>query len=239
MSLTQTQAQILANVRQFADAAGTTALQRHANANVYDYINRALGSLHRKLTEAGLGDRYLSSTTMSLTSGTATYSLPATFDHLISVDLTANGTKTWLVAYEMHERPALTDPASTFSGTPICYRLRGSNIEYLPTPGSSYSSVIWYVPTPTSWATDGTDASSTFDTINRLDEYLVAYASRLIAVKDKKWDLVGQCKALMEEIGDEIASIGHARDRNSPPRPVDEMMHDRFGRRRLIPRRWR
>src|SRR5687767_4008979 len=157
MALSQTQNQILENVRQFANAKGTTALLRHPNANVYDYINRAFGSLHRKLTEAGLGDRFISSTTVSVTSGTATYALPATFDRLLSLDMNANGSKYWLSKYEMNERPGLTDPSSTYTGVPLTYRLRGSNIEYLPTPGGSYTGTLWYVPTSSNLATDGTD----------------------------------------------------------------------------------
>lgn len=239
MSLNQTQAQILANVRQFASAAGTTDLLRHPDANVRDYINRALGSLHRKLTEAGVGNRYLSSQTVSIVSGTATYALASDFDHLISVDLTANGVKSWLVAYEMNERPMLTDANASYSGVPITYRLRGANVEYLPTPGGTYTSTLWYVPTPTNWSTGTSDASSTFDTINRLDEYLVAYAAKKIATKDRKWDLVKECDSVLAEIGEEIVAIGHSRDRNSPPRPVDEMRTNRWGRRMSVPMRWR
>lgn len=238
MSLNQTQAQILANVRQMTDTAGTTALLKHPSANVYDYINRALASLHRKLTEAGLGDRYLSSTTVTTVSGTATYSLPATFDHLISVDLEANGAKGWLTAYEMHERPMLTDPNAITSGVPVTYRLRGSNIEYLPTPMGVYTSTLWFVPTPTNWATDGSDATSTFDTINRLDEYVIAAASVPIAFKEKNWGLKKELDGVVSGIGEELAAIGRMRDRNSPPRPVDDTLTNRFGRRSRFPTRW-
>jgi hypothetical protein len=236
MALTQTQGQIAENVRQFANAKGTTALLRHPNTNVYDYINRAHGSLHRKLTEAGLGDRFLSTTTVTTASGTSTYSLPATFDHLISIDMSANGAKFWLSGHEMNERPGLTDPSATYTGVPLTYRLRGSNIEYLPTPSGVYTSVLWYVPTPTNWATDGSDSSSLFDTINRLDDYIIAYAARFIATKDRAWDLVNECKELCKEIAEEIEVIGHARDRNSPPRPINERPTNRFGRRMHVSR---
>lgn len=239
MALTVTASQILANVRRITDTAGTNGAARHADAHIYDYINRALGSLHRKLTEALPDERYLSSTTVSLTSGTTTYSLPADFDHLISVDLTANGVKRWLVAYEMSERPALSDPSATFTGIPFAYRLRGSNVEYLPSPTSSYSSTLWYVPTPTQWSTSGSDASSTFDTINRLDDYLIAYAGRFVAMRDKNFDLAGTLKAMCDELEAEIYAIGRSRDKNSPSRIVDESAGDRFGRTRWLPRRWR
>lgn len=232
MALTRTLAQLRADVRKFANVQGTTALQRHPDADVNDYINRALGALHRRLTAAQPDQRYLSSTSASTSDGTSTYSLPADFDHLISVDLTANSVKRWLVAYEMHERAGLTSPDTDFVGIPFSYRLRGGNIEFLPTPESDdYTYTLWYVPTPRQFATSGDDAQ-TFDTVNRLDDYIIAHAAKTIAVKDKQWDLVGECRNVLAEMEAEIAVIGRGRDQNSPPRIVDEMLADRWGRRR-------
>ncbi len=231
MALTQTRALIRANVRRFTDTGGTNALQRHPDADLNEYIDRALGSLHRALSEYMPDNRLLSSTSVSLVSGTTEYALPATFDHLISVDISANGHKSWLVAYEMHERAALTSPDLMTAGVPVAYRLRGSSIEYLPTPSGSYTSVVWYVPTPTQFTGD----SETYDTINRLDDYLVAYASQFIAIKEKNTTLLGVCKDLYGELKTEISMVARSRDKNSPPRVVDESMANRWGRR---PRRW-
>lgn len=228
MALTKTRTLIRAAVRRFTDTGGTNALVRHPDADLNDYIDRALGSLHRKLNEHIPDLRVLSSSSISITSGTTSYSLPADFEALVSVDLTANGVKVWLEAYEMHERASLTDSGSSYSGVPQFYRLRGSNIEYLPSPTSSYTSVIWYVPTPTQFAAD----AETFDTINRLDDYLVAYASRFVAVKDKNVELVALCRDMMAELEADIALVARNRDRNSPPRVVDEWHADRWGRRR-------
>ena len=227
MALTQTRTQIRANVRRLSDTGGTNALERHPDTDLNEYIDLALGSLHRALSEGNAGQRYLSSTSVSITASTATYALPATFDHLISVDLSANGHKTWLTAYEMHERPGLTSPDLNTLGVPMVYRLRGSNIEYLPTPDSTYTSVLWYVPTPTQFTAD----ADTFDTVNRLDTFLVAYASRFIAIKDKNTSLISMCDELLGELREEIAVVARNRDRNSPPRVVDEMAANRWGRR--------
>ena len=68
------------------------------------------------------------------------------------------------------------------------------------------------------------------DTINRLDDYIIAYAARFIAIKDKNWDLAGQCKALIDEMTPEIEALGRNRDRNSPPRVLDTRTRDRWGR---------
>ncbi len=227
MALTQTRTLIRANVRRFTDTGGTNSLVRHPDTDINEYIDRALGSLHRALSEYQPDQRYLSSDTVSLESGTSSYDLPATFDHLISVDLSANGHKSWLTAYEMWERPALTSPDAQTLGVPVAYRLRGSNIEYLPVPSGSWTSTLWYVPTPTQFTSDG----DTFDTINRLDDFLIAYASRFIAIKDKNQALIAMCDEMLGEMRAEIASIARNRDKNSPPRIVDELQANRWGRR--------
>ena len=226
MALTQTLAQLRASTRKFANVQGTTALLRHPDADVNDYILRAIGSLYRRLTEAQPDQRYLSSTIITMVSGTSSYSLPSDFDSLISVDMTAQGVKVWLLAYENSERPTLTDPAEYFTGIPAYYRLRSSNIEYLPVPKDAYSSTVWYVPS----AQQPTEGQA-FDTISRLDEYLVAYAARIVATKDKNWDLVGEGRAVCNEMAEEIAVIGRSRDLNSPGRITDTGLANRWGRR--------
>lgn len=235
MALTQTLLQIRNNVRKLADVEGTTALLRHPDADLNDYINRGIAAFYRLLSLTVADQRFTATSTLTTSSGTANYSLAADFDSLISIDVTANGVKSWIVAYEMNERPALTDPATSYTGIPFTYRLRGSNIELLPTPGGTYTVTLWYVPATSQLVSD----SDTVDTIVRLDDYIIAYAARLIAVKDKNFDLAQQCSSMMGELEPEIRTIARARDRNSPSRIVDESQMDRWGRRRRLPGRWR
>src|SRR5688572_29968878 len=110
MGLNQTQEQMREGVRKFANVQGTTALLRHPDADINDYINRALGSLHRKLTTVLPDQRILATTDFDTEDGVTTYALPAGFDHLISMELSANSHRTWLPGYEMQERPALMAP---------------------------------------------------------------------------------------------------------------------------------
>lgn len=234
MALTQNRGQIRGNVQKLANVAGTTALQRHPTADLDDYINRGIGSLYRILTAALPDQRYLASQSIATIAGTSLYTLAADFDSLISIDLTANGTKVWLEAYAMNERPILTDPASTYSGIPYTYRLRGANIELLPAPSAVYTSTLWYVPTSVQLASDG----ATFDTISRLDDYVIAYAARFVAIRDKNWDLARECKGIVDELRSEVETLARARDKNSPSRPVDETLANRWGRRVPMPRRW-
>jgi hypothetical protein len=225
-ALNQSLQQMRNGTRKFANVQGTTALARHPDTDCNDYINRALGSLHRKLTTALPDQRFLASTTITTVSGQTTYSLVSGFDTLISLEMPTNGTRRWLEAYEMVERPDIISPDVAPTGIPTVYRLRGSNIEFLPTPNDEYDILVWYVPAASQLVSD----VSNYDTINRLDDYVIAYAARFIAVKDKNWDLANQCKALIDEMQPEIEALGRNRDRNSPPRVLDVRSRDRWGR---------
>lgn len=226
MALNQSLQQMREGVRKLANVQGTTALVRHPDADLNDYINRALGSLHRRLTTAMPDQRILSSTSITTTDGVSTYALPVDFDYLISIELTTNGSRRWLQAYEMAERPYIVSPDTPTDGVPIVYRLRGGNIELLPTPNDTYTPLIWYVPSATQLTLDATN----YDTISRLDEYVIAYAARKVATKDKNWDLVNECKSVMAELEPDIEMLGRNRDRNSPPRVIDTYARDRWGR---------
>lgn len=232
MALNQTLTLLRASVRKYANVQGSTALLRHPDADINDYVNRGLSRLRFLLTQANPDQRYLSSTTVTTSDGTSVYSLPSDFGFLILADITIDSRKHWLQAYEMHERALLTSPDSSYDGRPFLYRLRGENIEYLPTPNGEYSSTLWYVPSTTELSSD----ASTFDTVNRLDDFVIAWAAKLIATKDKNWDLVNECRATMAELTQEIEVLGRSRDDNSPPRIVDQYVADRWGR---TLRRWR
>ena len=228
MALKKPLSEIRAGVRRFANIQGQTALVRHPNADIDDGINIALGSLHRRLTTVLPDQRFLGSATITTSSGVSTYALPSDFDSLISIELTANGQRVGMDAYEMNERPELLNPGSSaaFTGVPSVYRLRGENIEFLPVPTDVYSPLIWYVPNTPQLAGD----AETYDTISRLDMYIVAYAARIVAIKDKNWDLKDACSQVMGELEAEIDVLARNRDRNSPPRIVDTQTRDRWGR---------
>lgn len=235
MALTQTLVQLRTNLRLFADVGGANALLRHPDSSCNDYLNRGIAALYRVLETAVPDQRFLAQTTVTTAQGTSLYALPSNFDHLISVDLSANGLKSWLIAYEMHERPALTDPSISYTGIPFCYRLQAGNVELLPVPQGVYTATLWYVPSVGQLSAD----SDTTDTISRLDDYVLAYAGRLVGVRDKNWQFVATCKGIIDEIRADVEVAGRSRDKNSPPRVVDESQADRWGRRHNLPRRWR
>lgn len=233
MALTQTREQVRDNVRRTADIRGTNDLVRHPNTDLNEYINRGYAALYRKLTFALPDQRFLSSEAIATVADTEAYSLPADFDHLISVDISANGALTWLTSYEMNERPALADPTAGGLGVPTAYRLRGSNIELLPSPGGVYTVTLWYVPSATTFSAD----ADTLDTIVRLDDYVISYAVKQVAVRNKDWTLVAECRQSMADLDPELEAIARSRDKNSPSRIVDEMLTNRWGRRSSRTRR--
>ncbi len=232
MALTQTREQVRDNVRRLADIRGTNALVRHPNTDLNEYINRGYAALYRKLTVIVPDQRFLASDAITTVSGTTVYALPSDFDHLVSIDMLANGSLTWLTGYDMNERPGLASPTVSGTGIPTTYRLRASNIELLPTPGAVYTVTLWYVPTVTQFTAD----ANTFDTVVRLDDYVISYACLQVAVRDKNWALVTECRTAMAMLDPELEAIARSRDKNTPARIVDEMALGRGPRRRP---RWR
>lgn len=226
MALNRSREEMRDAVREDANIKGTSALARHPDATLNDYINRALGSLHRILTAAMPDQRLLASTTVTTEDGVSTYALPAGFDFLISIETTINGARRWLQAYEMAERGAYVDPSISTNGEPLVYRLRGANIELLPVPNDEYDFLVWYVPAATQLSSD----AAAYDTIDRLDEYVISYASSLVAKKDRNWDSYKACRDAMKELVPEIEMLGRNRDRASPPRVTDVRMTDPWGR---------
>lgn len=226
MALTQTREEIRDNVRRLANVQGTSALLRHPDAELNDYINRGYSRLRFKLNQSSPDQRWMTSTTITTVDGTTVYSLPSDFGVLVLLDITANGATTWLTNYELHERPMLASADQPRSGIPFCYRLRGGNIELLPEPGGAYTVTLWYIPHTTELSAD----ASVLDTLNRLDDFVVAYAARLVAIKEKAWDLKSACQEIMAELEEEIQVIGRTRDINGSSRIVDVYQADRWGR---------
>lgn len=222
MSLTRTIDQMVAATRQIANVEGQTGLLRHPDANVFDYVNRGIAALDRVLRTLDSGQRYLTSTTITTAASTETYSLPADFMHLISLGGSVNGVQRWFKSYDMSERPHLIDTNAGWTGEPLYYRLRASNISLLPIPAAVYSLTLWYQANPSTLTT-----GQSFDTIARLDDFIVYYAARFIAKKDKNFDLHVTLTDDMNALRGEIETIARGRDQNSPARIVDVSERDR------------
>lgn len=233
MALTRTIDQMVSATRRATNALGTSALQRHPDADVFDYVNRGIAALDRILKLQDSGQRYLSSATVTTVSGTETYALPSDFMHLISLGGAIDGVQRWFTSYNMNERPHLIDTNVGWTGAPIYYRLQGANISLLPIPAAVYSLTLWYSPNPSTLTT-----TQTYDTIARLDDYIVWYASKEIAKKDSNWELHDRLTADLSAMRSDIEAISRNRDQNSPTRIVDVTARDRRGLRGTFGRRY-
>lgn len=230
MPLTQTLALLRGNVRRQCDIEGTDALARFPDVEVNDYVNRGVAALYRILVRSRGDQRFLSSTSITTVAGTSGYSLNAAFMTLISVEGTVDGRPIWFEAYQPEEHAFLADADSGWGSAPIYYAIRGgTTIDFLPTPQAVYSLTAWYVPAPTALSSD----SDTIDTIARLDDYVIWWASREVAAKQGAADREAAMTAKLAVLEPEIEALARRRDHNSPPRMIDDDLHDRYGR--LVP----
>ena len=231
MALNRTIEQMVAAARKAANVVGTTALLRHPEADLFDYVNRGIAALDRILKIADTGQRFLSTTTITTVSGLELYSLPPDFMFLISLSGSIDGCMRWFTAYEHNERPHLVDENAGWTGEPLYYRLRQANISFVPVPRGIYTLTLWYAPAPSTLTT-----GQTYDTIARLDDFIIDYAARLVAKKDSNWELYDRLGASLAEMRGEIEAIGRNRDMNSPARIIDITTRDRWGRMRRYSR---
>lgn len=228
MALTRTLAQLRESVQRTADIRAFTA--RHSEASLNDLVNRGIGALWRKTGIIDPHFRPIASTTITADGLSTEYGLPSNFRSLISVEYTADNEDTvWLVPYEMHERAALVDSNTTASLTHAShYRLLGDNIEFLPRPSEDDEFNLWYATTAAQLTADG----QTVDVYDRLDDYIIWWAAREIAMDRKEWELHDRLSAKIDSLEADIAILARSRDLSTPSRIVDLRQADRFGRAR-------
>ncbi len=224
MPVTRTLAQLRDSVQRVADIRAFTT--RHSDASVNDLINRGLGALNRLFASVNPEFRPIASYEIATDGTNTTYALPATFRSLISVEYEADSEKVWLQPYEMFERADL-DPATPESGRAYAYRLLGTNIELLPLPDDDHTVTLWYSTTATQLSVD----ADTADVSDRLDDYVIWWAAREIAMDRADWERHDRLDAKIKSLEEEIRIIARSRDVSSPSRVVDVRTYtDRFGR---------
>jgi len=165
MALNRTIDEMVDALRRVTDTQGTAALARHPDVDCFDYVNRGIAALDRKLKLLDAGQRFLNSTTITTTIGLEIYALPADFMHLISLGGPFNSVQRWLTKYEMNERPHLVDDNAGWTGEPMYYREQGENLSLLPVPQGVYTLTLWYSPIAIKLTT-----GQSYDTIARLDD---------------------------------------------------------------------
>jgi hypothetical protein len=231
VSLTTTLELMRTAVRYTADIVAFS--DKHPDTRLNVLINQGLGALSRICRTTNPEFQPIASTTVT-TDGVATaYALPSNFRSLISVEYDANeGTTTWLIPFELHERAAMTsDDATVAANRALAYRVLGTNIELLPRPPANHVATLWYATSVTQLASD----AATFDTMERLDSYVIWWAAREIAMEREAWERYDRLSQRMGELEGEIRVLARSLDLSHPSRIVRTQLatgQDRFGRSR-------
>lgn len=181
MAKSVTLTQLQTDARLYADHRPSGAGVFVNDTELTRLINLALGDLYDLLLAARGHEYYQDETTVSVVSGTSRYNLPATFYELLSATLEWGTTDHEPVdSYEhVKDRYRLNNLATWTKWGPKAFRLRAAQIELLPTPTSSVTMRLQYVPA----FTDLSSPTDTFDGVNgweKLTALMVAKEMRVI-----------------------------------------------------------
>jgi len=207
----------LADMRnsQFVDQSGG------AGTELIRYVNLAYRDLYNQIVQTN--EHYFSTTsTISVVSGTDTYSLPADFYKLDGVDLQVDalsGRYLTLRPFMFAERNKFRSGLA-FTNAPygqvFKYILAGSNIRFLPIPSLPATVQLWYTPNPTV-------ISSFADTLQVVvggDEYLSLYIACAMLIKEETD--CSELNAKRQEVLTQLKSALRNRDEGAPKYITDE-----------------
>jgi hypothetical protein len=203
---TRTGEQLIDDSYLRADLVGAT--DRHPRTTVLRYVNQGCTELYDLLVEAR-GRAYFRATpsTITTTSGTTRYALPAAFLRLISLRVSGRG-GFCLDPFTPQDEPALREPGITVD-KPTHYEVQPGYVELLPLHRASLSIVCDYVPV----FTDLADTSgSTFDGINGWEQYPVEFAAREMFLKDGEKGEANDCTQKMEALAIRVGKLAPKRD---------------------------
>lgn len=149
----RTGARLLANERPSGSAVfiTDTELTTIANSRCREFYDYLLAMHGDERFEAETNP-----TPSATVSGTATYALPTTTYRLLSVHLrwAANRNEPVHKLTNVDDRERLYDDATWSEDAPKAYRLRGTLLEFFPTPTTAVTVVLRHVPTFTDLSLD-------------------------------------------------------------------------------------
>lgn len=169
--------QLRTQVRKRANIEGET--DRHTDAEVNGYINKAWNELYELIASTG-EDYYLAETTVTTSAGVSTYALAVAFLSLRYATATYN---TWVHELErinVSEIDTWTNYSQSYSGAPAGYILLGDNIQLVPTPTAAYTITLKYVPRPTDMSLD----ADSIDMKAGWEEFIIWHAVMTIKAID-------------------------------------------------------
>ena len=217
MASSVTLAQLRLDARLYADQRPGSASSFITETELTRLVNGKVKELYDLLLEARGCEYYATEATIAIAAGTPRYDLPANFYQLSSVTLewtdldfellfpvTANRQRTPYQTWRLWSRYE-----------PKAFRLRASQLEFLPTPTGDVTCRIQYAPTFTELSADG----DTFDFINGWEKMVtlgVAIEMRAIEKRTAN-DLMG----MYQEQRDRIETLKTERDQETPKEVID------------------
>jgi hypothetical protein len=112
----------------------------------------------------------------------------------------------------------------------LAYQITGTNLQLLPRPPSGDTALLWYATTVTQLVGD----TSIFDTMERLDDYVIWHAARQIAQERENWSRTDRLTAWLKDMEPDIRILSRSIDLSGGERIFDVRfaeVRDRFGRR--------
>lgn len=171
------------------------------------YINNSIAELRDLLAEAYGSDYFVEETdAAAITSGTATYALPADFYELRAVDIRLNSGSDWIdvARFNFNERNKVAGFGGWANiGTNIRYRIVGNNIQFSPIPDQAAEYRIWYVPVYTKLVA----VDDELDELNGYSEYIIVDSAIKMLQKEESdvTVLLAQKQVLAQRIRDKAA----------------------------------
>lgn len=217
MPLTTTLEDMRDAVRRTADVVAFT--EKHPDTRINVLINQGLGALSRVCRIVNPEFQPVASTVLTMDGIETSYDLPAGFRSLLSVEYTDDeDRKVWMNPLSLSERAALTTPEALSASTrALGYRLISTAaIEFLPRPPEDHTALLWYATS----VTQLTGNEQTFDTMERLDSYVIWWAAREIAMEREAWERYDRLGTRLAELTAEIQILARSLDLSAPDRVV-------------------
>jgi hypothetical protein len=155
MGATRTLLQLRTGARKYADfIASGSAQSVFTDTTVDEFVNDAISEYYEMLVAARGHEYFFASAPLSVTSGTATYSLPATFFQLVTITL--EWRSDWHELVEPLDsnllRARVNNAQPWTQGSRKSFRIYGAqdgtqSLEFIPAPGTPVTARLRYIPT--------------------------------------------------------------------------------------------
>lgn len=219
MARTFTLSGVRTKARRRAGMESASAQLFITDAELNEYINDSYTELYDLLCSSGGQEYFLSTSTISVTSSTDVYALPADFYRLLGLSANvATGNPYPLRPFNFNERNAY--PRGGWGASRMQYRVRGSNIQFIPYPTASITLTLYYIPA----CPVLTDVSVAQDGVNGWDELLsIDAAIKCLAKEESDASLL---MAQKDRLIARIIANAPNRDASTPERVTDRSVED-------------